>query len=85
MATRLEIENLAIDHVRNERERVPVPRLNINERTGQTVKRYSFLHQRVSVNVSLVIVVYEIVAKRLAENDPDDGDDSDANRELHGR
>ena len=82
MAARLEIENLAIDHVRDERERMPVARLNIDERPGETVKRYPLRHQRVSVNVGLVVVVHEIVAERLAEDDPDERDDPDANRDY---
>lgn len=79
MATRFEIENLAIDHVRDERERMPVACLDIDERPGQTVKRYPLLHQCVSVNVRLVVVVHEIVAERLAEDDPDERDDAGAN------
>jgi hypothetical protein len=66
-----ETEELAIDHVGNDRERVPIIGLGVDERLRQTMQTETGGNQRISVNVGLIVVVDEVVAERLTEDNPD--------------
>src|SRR6266446_415055 len=82
VAARSEIVELTVDHVRDGRERMPVIGLSVSERFGQAMPTQSSTDQWISVNVRLVVVVYEIVAQGLAEDEPNQNDDDGANAEL---
>ena len=71
VAAGFEIVELAIDHVGNDRERVPIVGLGVDECLGQTMQTQTRGHQRISVNVGFVVIIYEVVAQRLTEDDPD--------------
>src|SRR5207248_10602176 len=74
MAARCESENLAVEHVRNDRERMPIVGLGIDKGLLQSVDAESLADQPVSVDVSFVVEVYKIVVQGLAKDDPDQSD-----------
>ena len=79
LRTRLQTEDLAVDHVRNDCERMPITRLHINKGLRQSMQAQPSFDQRIVVDVRLVIVIDEVERQRLAEDDPDQGHDSGAN------
>ena len=79
MAARFQIEYLAIDHVRNRAKRVPIARMRVGECPAQPGKRYTRFHHRVFVDVNPVVVIDEIVAEGLAEDQPRDGQQANTN------
>ena len=83
MTGRFQIEQLAIEHVRNERKRMPVVRGPVHECARYMLGGNSRTDERTAVNVNLVVVVDEIVADGLAEHDPDERDERGANRESN--
>ena len=70
MSARVQAEQLAIDHVRNSGERMPIARMSMRERPSQAMKSQPVRYGWVCVNVGRVIVINEIVAKRRTENEP---------------
>ena len=74
MAAGLESENLAVEHVRNDGERMPIIGLGIDKGLFQSVDAESLADQPISVDVSFVVEVYEVVPKRLVKDDPDQSD-----------
>ena len=79
MADGSKSKQLAIDHVRNRRERMPVPRVAVRERPSDSAQCQPARHDRISVNVSLIVEINEFVTKRLPENQPRDCDQKQAN------
>ena len=61
MTAGFEIEELAIDHVRNERERMPVAGPRVDKRLDESRQTQSRSDQRISVDVSFVVVVNKVV------------------------
>ena len=74
-----EPEQLTIEHVRNCRERMPVERVRVRESPRDSAQAQPTRHDRISVNVSLIVEVNEIVPERLSEHDPGDRDEKNAN------
>src|SRR3981081_2447976 len=75
MSPRLESVELAVQHMRDRGEWVPVGRVNMGEGPlniawGETVD-YSWI----GVNVRTIVVVHELVVQRLAKGDRDNADE----------
>ena len=68
----LEPVQLAIQHVRDRRERVPVGVVNMGKGPLNIAWTETANDPWVGVNVRTIIVVYEAVVQRLAKHDPGD-------------
>src|SRR5689334_3425698 len=55
MATCVHAEELAVDHMRDPRERMPVPRVKSGERPGESRERDTAIHHRVLFDIRIVI------------------------------
>src|ERR1700736_4868551 len=66
----IESEYLAIDHVRDSRERMPVLRVRLSKRRDKAVPRQAGADFAIFVNVVLVVVINELVLQGLTENGP---------------
>src|SRR4051812_14706456 len=62
MPARRETKELAIEHVRERRERMPVLRVNVRECPAQRVRTQATGDGGILINVILVVVIDEIVA-----------------------
>jgi hypothetical protein len=71
MSPRLQAIELAIQHVRNRSERMPVSGMGVGERPLNPVERKAICDSWVQDDVTLVVITYEVVAKRSAKSDPD--------------
>src|ERR1700730_7033531 len=72
MPTSAQIEELTIEHVRNRRERMPVPRVRMCERPHDSFPADAVGYNRVCINVDAVVVVDEVMTERLTKNEPGD-------------
>jgi hypothetical protein len=73
MSARVQSKNLTIKHVRHRSERGPVTDVMMRERPGYAVKREATDYFRPIEDVSVIVIVHEVVVERLAENNPSDG------------
>ena len=72
-------KELAIEHVRNRGERMPVARVSVSERPRDAAQRQAACDDRIAVNVRFIIKIDEIVLERLPKHEPRNGDKKDAN------
>src|SRR5215831_11848654 len=72
MSPWLKAIQLAIQHVGNCRERMPVSRMDVSEGPLNACKGKTTRDLRIYVNIFLVIVIDESVAKGPSKNNPDD-------------
>ena len=72
MAAALEPEQLAVEHVRNRRERMPVPRMRMRKRAEYAVDRKSSGDGRVLIHIRVIVEIDEIVPQSLTKNEPRD-------------
>jgi hypothetical protein len=79
MSAGIEPKELAVEHVRNCRQRMPVPRVAVPERPNDSGQCEAAGYDRVFIDVDVVVEVNEFVAKRLPENQPRDCDQKKAN------
>lgn len=70
MAGRIETIKLAVDHVRNPGERMPVAGMDMDEGPADAARRKAATDLRILEDVIAVIKVDEFVAQRLAKNEP---------------
>ena len=70
MAAGVKTEELAIQHVRQRRERMPVTRMSVRECPHDSMRSDTTGYDRISVNVSAIVVIDEVVAERLREDEP---------------
>ena len=82
MPARLHPEELAIEHVRDRRERVPVLGMDVRERPSNTVPIQSGPNMRIFKHVKRIVIIHELMADRLSEHCPGDGDQRSPDREL---
>lgn len=68
MATRIRTEELAIDHMCDPREWMPVPRVKSGERPVESCKRDAAIHQRVLLYIPIVIESDELMPDYLRIN-----------------
>ena len=78
MAAGLQPEQLAIEHVRNRRQWVPVARVCVRERPGNVPEVNSAGDDGVFIDVNVIVEINEIVSERLTEQGPGDRDEQDA-------
>src|SRR6266542_4774395 len=69
---RLQSVQLTIQHVRNDCQRVPISTNSVCECPPYVLQRKAPRYFRIIVNIEFVVVVDEIVCKRLTENQPGD-------------
>ena len=74
MSAGLEPKELAIEHVGNRRQRMPVPRVAVPERPNDSGQGEAAGYDRVFIDVDVIVEVNEFVTKRLPENEPRDCD-----------
>src|SRR4029077_12209418 len=78
MAAGLQPEQLAVEHVRNRRERMSVPRMRMGKRAEYAVHRESSGDDRVLINIRMIVEIDEIVPQSLTKNEPRDCNQSEA-------
>ena len=76
MRAGIETEELAIKHVRDGRERVPVLRMHMRKRPLHALRRHAAANVRILQNVKRIVVINEAVMARLAEDEPDKRDNA---------
>src|SRR5436853_7239424 len=85
MTAGFQIEDLAIKHVRNQGERVPIVRLRVDESFADGVPTQSAANQRIAVDVGLIVIVNEVVPERLTEHAPNQDNEHPANCDVAQR
>ena len=71
MAGGIETVKLAIHHVRNPGERMPVAGMDMSERPHDSIPTEPVIYSRILEDVIAVVEIYEFVAERLSEDQPD--------------
>src|ERR1051326_7931536 len=79
MPARLQPEQLTIEHVRERGQRMPVARVRVRKRPDHIAEAQSSAHNRVLVDVNVIVEVNEIMPKRLPEHDPRERNQRNAN------
>ncbi len=74
---------LAIYHVGNERQRMPIVRIAIEERAAKAVPGQSAANQRIAVDVNFVVETDEIVPEGLSKNGPNQNHNRAADSKLY--
>ncbi len=72
VSPRLETIELTVQHVRDGGERMPVVSMHTGEGPLNAAERETIGNPWISVNVNVVVIIYELMIKRLAKGDPDD-------------
>ena len=67
---RIESEQLAIQHVRNRCQRMPISRVRFSECRNDAARRYTRGDPWIVINISLVVVGDEIMTESLSKYDP---------------
>ncbi len=80
MPTGAEPEQLAIQHMRNTRQRMPVSRMKMGKCSNHAIDREALDDARIFININVVIEIDEIVPERLPKNQPDDGDQTETDK-----
>jgi len=73
MSPWLETVELTVQHVRDAGERVPVDTMRMSESPLDSAECETSGDPGISVNVSAVVIIDELMTKRLAKGDPDYG------------
>jgi hypothetical protein len=79
MSAGIEPKELAIEHVGNRRQRMPVPRVAVRERPSDSGQCETAGYDRIFIDVNVIVEINEFVTKRLPENEPRDCDQKKAN------
>ena len=72
MSTGVQSEQLAIEHMRNTRQRVPVSRMKMGKNSNHAVEREALDDARIFININVVIEIDEIVPECSPKDQPDD-------------
>jgi hypothetical protein len=78
MSTGIEPEQLAIEHVRNTRQGMPVSGMKMGKYSNHAIECDALDDARILVNVNVVIEIDEIVPECLPKDQPGDCDQSEA-------
>jgi len=78
MAPRLEPVKLAIQHVGYRSKWMPVASVNMDKGPLNIARGETIYYSWIEVNVGIIIVVNELVAQRLAEHDPHNAGEQNA-------
>ena len=85
MAARPQAINLAVRHVRQPRQRMPVTDASIGQRPSGSVQGQTLCHHRVLIHIQTVIVINELETRRLPEHGQHRQNENNANgRHLSG-
>jgi len=82
MPTRVQTVELAIQHVGECGERMPVGLMRVGEGPGDAGAGETAFGHRVLVNIDVIVEIDELVLEGLAENEPDQGGEREA--DAHG-
>jgi len=74
MSAGIEPKELAIEHVGNRRQRMPVSRVAVRERPNNSGQREAAGYDRAFIDVNVIVEINEFMTKRLPENQPRDCD-----------
>src|SRR2546423_9331354 len=85
MPTGPQAEQLAIGHVGNGRERMPVSSMRVRPCPLHPINRETAVHARILGYVNAVVVIDEVVRDGLAEDGPDQYEQDNANTGGNGR
>jgi len=78
MAPRLEPVKLAIQHMGYRSEWMPVVNVSMDKGPLNIARSETIYYSWIEVNEDIIIVVNELVAQRLAEHDPDNSGEQNA-------
>ena len=71
MASRMELEELAIQHVRDRRQRVPIVRMKVRQRPDYAAEGETGSNERISDDIGRVVQCDELVPHGLSEHHDD--------------
>ena len=71
---------LAVKHMGNRGERVPVAGIDMCKRPGNSVETNTGSDLRIFIDVGIVVVIYKLMMDRLPENNPGKCNESNADR-----
>src|SRR5207245_7374768 len=74
MSAGIEPKELAIEHVGDRRQRMPVSRVAMRERRNNSGQREAAGYDRVFIDVNVIVEINEFMVQRLVENKPSDCD-----------
>src|SRR6516164_1239691 len=77
MGTRIHTEQLTIEHVRDRGQRMPVLGMNVGKRPADTVPGQASTHMRIVEHVKRIVIINELMPKRLSEHRPRDHEQKD--------
>ena len=77
MSTGVQPEQLAIEHMRNTRQRMPVSRMKMGKYSNHAIEREALDNARIPININVIIEIDEIVTERLTKDQPDDCDQTE--------
>ena len=78
---RIHSEQLAVEHVRDRRQRMPVLRMDMRERPDNPAPGQARAHVRVVEHVKRIVIIDELMAERLSKHRPRDRDQNDNDAE----
>lgn len=78
MASRIQREQLAIQHVRDPRERMPIRGMSVSKGPNDPLHFEAREDVRVLIHIFFVVVIDEVVSEGLTENEPGDGEKKNA-------
>ena len=79
VTTGVETKQLAVDHVRERRERVPIVPMPSSKCVDDAVNTQSMSDVRIGINIFAVVVVDEVVTDGLRKHQPGNGDQENTN------
>ena len=57
---------------------MPIARMNVRESPNDSIRRQTTSHHRIPINVSLIVVIDEVVSEHLAKTQLGDRDEKNA-------
>jgi hypothetical protein len=82
MGAGLKTIQLAVKHVRDRRQRMPIHRMNMAKCTGYTAIGKSVGYFGIFVNLTWVIIVNKVVLEQLSKDNPREHGQTNANAET---
>ena len=78
MPTGVEPKQLAIEHMRNTRQGMPVSRMKMHKCPNYAIERDALAYARILIDINVVIEIDEIVPECFPKDQPGDCDQSEA-------
>src|SRR5213082_1175303 len=82
MGAGLKTIQLAVKHVRDRRQRMPIHRMNMGKCPGYTANGKALGYVGIFVNVTWVIIVNKVVLEQLSKDNPREHGQTNANAET---